>query len=204
MEEKTAKIISYLFHPLLMPVYGTLLIFYINLNSFFVLPFSLKLFTLSMITVSTVLMPVFGSLLMLKNGYAKSLMLTEKEERRIPFLLTSVFYLVNFYLLNKLTLITSLKFFLLGSCIAVVAAMLISFFWKISTHMAGIGGIAGTLIGLSFRMNLNLYSLVIVVVFISGIMGFARLKLNAHTHLQVYAGFLLGVFSELGLFLFLR
>ena len=203
LEEKIAKFISYLFHPLLMPIYGTLLVFYSNLDSFFVMPMVLKLFILLMISISTILMPVSGSLIMLKNGYIKSLMLSEREERRLPLLLTSIFYLLNFYLLNKLALTPSLKIFLLGSCIGIVLTMLISFFWKISTHMIGIGGLVGLLIGLSLRMESNLYQLIIIGLLISGIISFARLKLNTHTAAQVYLGFLLGVSSELGLFLLL-
>lgn len=187
-----------------MPTYGTLFVFYINLDNFFVVPFYLKLFILLMIFISTFLMPLSGSLLMLRNGYIKSLMLTEKEERRTPLLLTCVFYLLNYYLLSKLPLIASLKLFLLGSCIGIVATMLISFFWKISTHMVGIGGIAGLLIGLSLRMGLNFYEMLIVIFLISGAIGFARLKLNTHTSSQIYFGFILGITSELGLFLFLR
>lgn len=204
METKFAKGISYLFHPLLMPLYGTLLVFYINLDSYFIIPISLKLFVISMILNSTFFMPVLGSMLMLRNGYVKSLTLTEKEERRIPFLLTAVFYLLNFYILNKFEVMSSLKFFLLGSCVAIVASVIVSFFWKISVHMIGIGGIVGVLVGLSFRLGLDLYYLIIPAVLVTGIIGFARLKLNAHSPAQVYVGFLLGLFSELGLFLTLH
>lgn len=187
-----------------MPLYGTLLVFYINLNSFFIIPLSLKLFVLLMVAISTVLMPVSGSLLMLRNGYIKSLMLSEKEERRIPLLLTSSFYLLNFYLLNKLALTPTLKIFLLGSCIGILLTMLVSFFWKISTHMVGIGGIVGLLIGMSFRMGANFYAMIIGGFLISGIIAFARLKLNTHSPAQIYIGFLLGVFSELFLFLLFK
>ena len=128
-------------------------------------------------------------------------MLTEKEERRIPLALTAIFYLLNFYLLKNQPLIYPLKIFLLGSCLAVVIVMIINFFWKISTHMVGIGGIIGTLIGLSFRTNSNLSLLIIIFTIFSGLVGFSRLKLNAHTPSQIYLGFLMGVITEWTLFL---
>jgi membrane-associated phospholipid phosphatase len=42
----------------------------------------------------------------------------------------------------------------------------------------------------------------IIIIFVSGLVATARLKLNAHTPAQVYTGFLAGFIIELGLMLF--
>jgi membrane-associated phospholipid phosphatase len=61
-------------------------------------------------------------------------------------------------------------------------------------HMMGIGGLTGALAGVSQLLNIDLAAWIIIALFCSGLTGFARLRLNAHTSGQVYAGFLSGCF----------
>lgn len=77
-------------------------------------------------------------------------------------------------------------------------AWFINFFWKISVHSIGVGGINGLLIGISRIMEAEITPLLFLSVLIAGLVGFARLKLNAHNYSQVYTGFLLGFFTILG------
>lgn len=46
--------------------------------------------------------------------------------------------------------------------------------------MAGIGGVCGLLIGLAFRLNLDLTFQIIAAIACAGLVGYARLKLNSH------------------------
>jgi hypothetical protein len=201
VDTKIANFISYLFHPLLLPTYGTLLVFEMQTDNLLVIPFQLKIFACSMVLISTCLVPLSGTMLLVKTNYIKSIMLNEAEERRIPLMLTAVFYLVNYYFLNSLSLIGSLKIFLLGTCIAVVLTLVINIFWKISTHLVGIGGIIGMLIGLSLKLYVNFYVLIIIAVILAGLIAFSRIRLLAHTPGQVYIGFLIGLIPEIILFL---
>lgn len=64
--------------------------------------------------------------------------------------------------------------------------------WKVSIHMLGMGGIVGTIIGLILRYQVDAIQLVMALVILSGVVGYSRLRLDAHTPLQVYVGFVLG------------
>ena len=91
---------------------------------------------------------------------------------------------------------------MLATLMAIYVALIITFFWKISMHMIGIGGLAGAMMALSFRFGLDLWLLFSVIILASGLLGVARLQLKAHSPSQVYVGFVLGfliVFS--GIFL---
>lgn len=68
--------------------------------------------------------------------------------------------------------------------------------------MIGMGGFVGALIGVTQIIPVDLALWVMIGVFLSGLTGFARLKLNAHTPLQVYAGFLGGLLVMLLIFRF--
>jgi membrane-associated phospholipid phosphatase len=69
--------------------------------------------------------------------------------------------------------------------------------------MLGMGGIVGTIIGLILRYQIDAVPLVISLILISGLVGYSRLRLNAHTPLQVYAGFVLGTMILTGTVLIL-
>jgi membrane-associated phospholipid phosphatase len=80
----------------------------------------------------------------------------------------------------------------LGAAISVATAFVINLKWKVSIHMLGMGGIVGTIIGLILRYQIDAIQLVMTLVLLSGIVGYSRLRLDAHTPLQVYVGFILG------------
>jgi membrane-associated phospholipid phosphatase len=58
--------------------------------------------------------------------------------------------------------------------------------------MVGWGGLVGLILSLSLRFNTDLVLFLILAILFSGIVGFARLKLTAHSPMQVYMGFLIG------------
>ena len=117
------------------------------------------------------------------------------KERRIPFFITAIFFITAYYLLQGLNLSPIFQYYALGASIMVLAAFLINFFWKISIHMIGIGGMTGLLLGLSYMGIVNGLLLLFVCILIAGLIGFARLQLKSHTQAQVYGGFILGLFG---------
>ena len=68
--------------------------------------------------------------------------------------------------------------------------------------MIGIGGIVGAILGLSFRLMIDLSLIISLLILCAGAVGYARLSLEAHNPAQVYAGFFLGLISELILLMY--
>ncbi len=123
-----------------------------------------------------------------------------RQERKIPYLVTAIFYFIEFYFLIKTDIPKIIIWMMAGASLLVLSVLLINLFWKISAHMAGIGGLIGMMIGISFRLQIDLHLILVLLFLIAGLVGFARLKLSAHSSAEVYAGFLLGIFIELILF----
>ena len=73
--------------------------------------------------------------------------------------------------------------------------------WKVSAHMAGIGGVIGAIIAFSLKLSTNMILALILFVIAAGILGYARIKLKAHTPGQVYTGFFIGLSIQLILIL---
>ncbi|MBC8487827.1 MAG: PAP2 family protein [Bacteroidetes bacterium] len=201
MEEKIAKIISVVFYPMLIPSYTILILFNINNYISLLIPFSAKLLILGMVFITTFLFPILFIFIMKRKGIVKTLQMETREERIYPFAVTAIFYFLSYYMLKQLHISDIYYLFLLGATFLIIIALLITFYWKISVHMIGIGGMLGALIGISFRINIDFVILIALTVLCSGIVGFARLKLNAHIPLQIYTGFLSGVIIMLLVFL---
>jgi len=95
-------------------------------------------------------------------------------------------------ILQRIPIYPIYNFFLVASILVQIALLIISLRWKISAHAAAIGGLTGGFLALSIRMNENPLMILALLFLIAGFVGTARLILEKHTNIQVYAGFLLG------------
>jgi len=84
--------------------------------------------------------------------------------------------------------------FMVGSAITVVMMAMINLKWKISAHMAGIGGIVALVYQLHVQglSAFDLLWLLCLTVMVAGALGSARLALKRHDLWQVLAGFSVG------------
>jgi len=149
----------------------------------------------------TLTCPVLATLYVIRKRKISTLQLESNRERLVPLTYTLLFYTLTCSLLKIIPGVPLVIYlYVLGSTATVLAALLINYKWKISTHMMGIGGVVGMLIALSYILMENLELLILPAVLIAGVIGYARLKLNAHTPEQVLAGFTVGILSQFILF----
>lgn len=195
MQNKIAKTISVIFHPLLMPILGVFFLFNSNTYlSFLVLGAQIPIYTI--VAISTLLLPLLSLPILIYGKYIQNIYLKNNNERVLPLVLTSIFFFLGYYIIAKITnqhfIFNSIKVFMIASLISLIFTTLITMKWKISAHMVGVGGILGLLIGLSMEYNVDLILYVLLMIMVSGLVAFSRLKLNAHNPSQVYFGYLLG------------
>jgi hypothetical protein len=195
MGTKTAKIFSILFHPLLLPSIG-ILILYNSGSVLEFLPFQAKKIILLVVSVSTFILPLTFVPFFIFQKIIKNLQMENNKERLIPFFVTFVLYFFCYYLLLRLGAPQTITKFILAAASSVMILLLLSFKWKISAHSIGIGGLTGALIAVSFRLNVNLEHYIIAAVIVSGIVGYSRLKLKTHEQYQIYIGWLTGFFTS--------
>ena len=142
--------------------------------------------------LSTAIIPGVFIFMMVKNGAASDMELSNKHERVVPYLIFITSVMVCAFYMYKMMLPFWFISLLLGTCIALIIALLINFFWKISAHAIGIGGLLGGIMGVARIHLINPYWAFIIVIILAGLIGTARLFLRKHTPMQVYAGFCLG------------
>ena len=192
-----AKIISTLFHPLIMPVIGLLIIF--NTDSYinYTVPFELKRAVIILVGTSTFVIPLLISLMLLNRKLISSLEMETQKERIIPYAFTIIFYVFTLYMLKKAPISPIIFNFVIGATLSVILAFIINIKWKISAHMIGIGGLIGALICVSILLEIYITPYIIFAILIAGLIGSSRLVLKAHTQLQIYVGFIVGVICQI-------
>jgi len=192
MEKKIATLLTYLLHPLLAPIAGIFILtrsgtYIADLN-----PEIINLINLIVITLTLVL-PVCMIPFYLYFRMIRQISIPEKHERLIPMVITLVAYLGAWFLIRRLPVSQLYGRFLLGACLSLLIVVAVSFYWKISLHMTGLGGLVGLVLALSRKLGVELMVVLLLLIILSGLAGFARLQLNAHSKSQVLAGFLIGL-----------
>ena len=192
IETKLARALSYIFHPLLMPTF--LLLLALNLNSFlsFSLPFSYKMTLVGVVFLTTVICPIFLSWLLFRLKIISSMYMASKEDRTYPILIISLFYYLTYFLLRGIHLTTIFNYYMLGATLLAILSLTVNFYQKISLHTIGIGSITGLFLGLSLNFGINLNTEIFSGILLAGIIGYARLRLNAHQPAEIYSGFAMG------------
>lgn len=192
MERRLASFLSYITHPLLVPMLGLIVISYSGTYAAD-LDKRYSQFIYLSVFITTLLLPASLIPLFMYSGLAKNLHFNERRERLIPLYITLIFYLAAYFLIKKLPVSQVYQRFIFSACLSILIVLIISYFWKISTHLVGWGGLVGLILILSIRFESDLMILLIVCILCSGSIGFARLRLNAHNSAQVYSGFFVGL-----------
>lgn len=191
MNKTLAKIVSIVFNPLIMPTYGLLILFSAN-TYFSLLPFEAKKAIFLTIFISTCLLPLAFIPLFMYQKLINNIDMEDKKERLIPYSVIAVLYFLSYFMMEQMGVPETILKVILAAGLLLVTIILITLKWKISTHMAGIGGLAATLITFSLILKANFLVFLIITLIAAGMLGTARITLKLHSPLQIYAGFSLG------------
>ena len=190
-----ATIISYVFHPLLMPSIGILII----LNSgthFSFLPIEIKRLVFYSILLMSCVLPLLFLPIFKLQGIISSYKMEREKERQLPLFIITLIYFTGYYFIYRFTFIPDfIKYYILAVAITLGITLIITMRIKVSIHMTAIGGLIGLLITLLRYDDLHLEFYFIITFIAAGLIGASRLKLNSHNPLQVYLGLIVGFLS---------
>ena len=186
-----ARIVSMLFTPFYLPLVGMLALFIFSYLRIF--PFAYKLQVLLLVYLFTILLPTFIIHLYRRYQGWTLLQLGTKERRMIPYVISIICYLACYYIMSVLHIPHFMGRILVAALMVQIICAIINIWWKISTHTAAIGGVAGALMAFSHIFTFNPLGWLSVIVVLAGVLGTSRMILRQHTLSQVVAGFLVGV-----------
>jgi len=196
---RVARIISVLFHPLLMPVYGFLIIFSAP-TLFGYMPYDIKKLLLMVVIVNNVFLPLSLMPFLMNRKVITTWTVENRKERKVPLILATVLYATSSYIVFRLPIPIFLKSFTYAGFFLSMLALIINFWWKISLHSIAAGALIALVLVLSFRMYTPLVWYLIASVITGSLVMFSRLRLEYHNPKQVWFGLMTGF---AGLFLFM-
>lgn len=197
MTKRLATFLTYLFFPGLVPSYllGLLLLSTPYIVALSEVDIKYRWYLLGFIAAYTFVFPSLFTLFLYRKGKIESLSLEKLSDRKLPYLsgVVLIFFLAfTFY--SKSGELFSVAVILSFIGITISAVALISLWWQISAHAAGMGGLVGAIGTLMLIYDEPFLRIPFFVLLIAaGAVISARLKLGAHTQSQVYTGFFLGL-----------
>lgn len=191
------NIISYIFHPLFIPIGGTILYFLIapystlEMQSGNILP----------IFILTVIIPIIFFLILKNLGVISSIFLPTLQERKYLLYISCILFLMILYKVIPNNYVHELFYFFTGLLTATGTALILLFLkFKTSMHLLGMGSILMFMVGLSIHFETNITLAISLFTLFSGLVATSRLYLKAHSMNELLIGFLVGCCSQLIIF----
>ena len=191
-----AKVVSYIFHPLFIPVY---------MGWFFV--YVLRLFPgrdawqqtvlILQFFVSYTLLPAATVLIAKALGFVQTVYLKTQKDRIIPYMATMIFYFWMWYVSKNLSFPKETVMFSLAVFLATCFGVFFNTYLKVSMHGLSVGVVITLLFILSLTSSSNFGPFLSIALFIAGLVCTARLINNDHRPVEIYAGLFLGAISQL-------
>ncbi len=199
-----AKIVSYLFHPVFMPTIMAIVVSYLNKSAFAALDNRQRLLLFANIALNTIFFPVICTLLLKALGFIESIQMHKSKDRIIPLIGTMIFYFWTYLVMKNGPAPLTLKVLTLGAFWGVIAVFMVNIFLKISMHTAAAGGVLGIVLVVMMVSHINLFLPLLLALLIGGIIGTARMVLQAHRPSEVWLGYLIGVLVQLAAYWYLK
>ena len=197
-----SKFISIIMHPIFMP-FATI---YLSIKLIPVVKFAIAphiSFIYLILILSTIILPLISVLFLINQERISSLEMNNFRERPLPLFIAAICMILGYYKMGGVLVFSPiLKAEIMGAIIIIISASAISRYWKISIHMLAIGGVIGVMVALNSLFG-GLVGIIMLLLFLGGVLGVARLKEQAHNKMQIYTGFLIGFLIELTSVLFL-
>ena len=208
--KSVAHIFSYLFHPLLILTYMTLVLLWTNPFSFGFRHVAEADTLLIIVFMTTITLPAIAVVMMKMLGWVQTLRMETRHERIGPYIVSGIMYMTLYLHVSKAEFPTSLRVASLGVLICLWICFFINNFLKVSVHAAGMGGLVAIValtklkfgyeaaqIGIPGGVNLvlSIDYLLYGTILLAGLVCTSRLLLDAHKPNEVYLGLMIGIFG---------
>lgn len=202
MENKLARILSYILHPIFIPLY---VYTWLNTGSAGVHQKEAVLggwHSFVIVMLFTAFIPALLLLILKRFKVIESLETILPRNRILPLALVFVWYTACYFIFNALRFSNVFLFFHLLAIFALSMNMVLNLLYPVSLHTMSWGALTAGMALLSQKMGFNTPVVISVCLILSGITAYARLKANAHNPSQVYWGWIAGVVMVFALFIF--
>jgi len=191
-----ARIISYLFHPLFIPVYLCWLIVRTQSYLFGIFSEWEKTIFIARFAVIYILFPLVSVLLMKALKFISSIQLKTQRDRIIPYVLFMIYYWWMWYVLhNQPEYPNEFVQLSLAIFLASIGGLMANISMKVSMHAIAAGLMAAFVLLLGFSQDLNFGIFISGSILLAGAICTARFIDSDHTTKEIYVGLFIGTAS---------
>ena len=188
--KKLAPIVSYFFHPLIMPSLGLLII--LNSGSYLaLLDPAAKRALVFVMALGTLVFPLMMLPIIQYRSLLRSELSDSQGERLVPQAIILVLYIITYVYFKRLPVSKVIHAYALSVTIGMLLLVIINLKVKVSMHLAGLGGISGLIIALIYLYQTPLQGFLLLSLLAAGLLGTARLAMGDQWR-ELLSGFLLG------------
>jgi len=198
------KIISWIFHPVFIPVYVVWFLVYVHPYLFAGFTEWNKSIVMIQAFVMFTFFPVITVLLLRALKFINTIYLHTQKDRIIPFVACGVWYFWIWYvwrnmgqLKDAIIIPTAAVQFALAIFLASSIGLLVNIYMKVSLHAISMGVMITFIMLLAFSQETSFGLYISVAFLVAGLVCTARFIVSDHTQKEVYAGLLLGIVSQL-------
>ncbi len=198
--KKALPFFSYLFHPIFIPILGT--VFYILFSDNFYAKEQYYLLLFQVIII-TFFLPLSFFYLLRTFGKVDTIMLSDASQRKIPLLMQIALTVILISKSVTIDRFPELYFFFFGGIgSTLIAFSLIFAKVKASIHMIALSALTFFVIGMSMHNELNIIYTIALLFLTTGIVASSRLAMKAHTMEELVIGYIAGVLPQIVLWVF--
>lgn len=193
-----ARLFSYIFHPLFIPVIATWYLAFIHEGYFTGIAPHEKGFILIRVALNTIMFPGLTVLLLKALGFIKSIFLKTQRERIIPYIAANIFYFWMYLVFRSQHEVPSiLTGFIFGVFLSSSVALFANSYFKISMHALGMGALSGLLLLIIFSGSpYSVFLAAMLAFLITGFVSTSRLIVSDHLPFDIYTGIFFGIICQ--------
>lgn len=195
MSDFLLRSISFVFHPLIMPLLGV--IFYFSKTPRFI-PDPIVKGKVFSIVILSVILPLLLFYLLKTLNKVNSIYLKTAKERILPLILNCGIVLIIIFRVFPHFEILELYYFFVGILCSTLACLILATLKvKASIHMIAASGffMFAIAVGIHFKININ--GTIAITTIILGAIATSRLHLQAHNGTELLIGMFLGIMPQL-------
>lgn len=187
--------ISFIFHPVVMPLLGV--IFYFSKSPRY-LPMELMQAKVVSLFILTILLPILLYYLLKSLGKTDSIYLQSTKERIFPLILNAIITLLIVIRVLPSNEIIELYYFFVGILISTLSCLMLAILkFKASIHMMAVSGVFMFFLALSIHFSININGTLALMAILIGAIATSRLHLKAHTYPELIIGFFIGLIPQM-------
>lgn len=193
-----AQFISYVLHPIFVPIYVITFLVFIHPSYFSGIDERARWQTVLISIVNLVAFPLISVLLLKAVGFIDSVFLRTRKDRIIPYMACGIFFFWAYTVFKKQEFYPPIMAsFILGVFLAASAGLIANIYFKISMHTIGMGGWLGIFIVIAYSNTMLMTWPIALVLLLTGLVTTARLLVSDHTQKDVYVGLLVGFVCQI-------